>query len=305
MKKNNKQGVWVLALCALFSCKKEAPKEAEVLPTTASFTKLMDEGFNSLLRKAEFDASNNNFVYTSPKGTTVTIDGTCLRKGGSPVSGRVTLEFFEAYDRADMIVANKPTMGKDVNGDLALLESGGQYYVSVKQDGVELGTTCGVRIQAGAGNSGGIKSGMSAWDGTIKDGVLTWVKATSWEVIIDSNKARYDLNIPGFGWYNCDRFYSDPRPKTAVTCLVPSGYANVSQVYCLAKSQPNGLGLVANGKWPVGLDCYLIMVTEKNGQYRWVTKEVTLRDGHTESFDLSQAMVGSRSDYVGHVTLLR
>ena len=297
-----------IATLSLFACKKKSntttTTTTDTPPSAAAYAKLMDDGYNSLLQTATFDASNTAYTYTSPKGTTVTIDGTCLRKNGVAVTGQVTLEFYEAYERKDMIVANKPTMGKTSGGTYELLESGGQYYVGVKQNGTALTTTCNVMISTPASNSGGIKTGMSGFDGVMTDNGLTWEPATKWEVIPDSRKGKYNLNVPGFGWYNCDRFYNDTRPKTSLTLNVPAGYANVSAVYILAKSMPNSLG-GTYGKWPVGLECYLIFVTEKDGQYRWITKETTLVNGHTESFDLAKAQTGSRADYVGHVTLLR
>lgn len=307
MKKTPRSLVMIaFASLSFFACKKKTTTTTptDTPPTAAAFSKLMDDGYNSLVQTATFDASNTAYTYTSPKGTTVTIDGSCLRKNGSAVTGQVTLEFYEAFERKDMIVANKPTMGKTGSGTYELLESGGQFYVAVKQNGTALTSNCSVMITTPASNSGGIKTGMSAFDGKMTDNGLTWEPATTWEVIPDGRKGKYNISVPGFGWYNCDKFYSDTRPKTSLTLNVPTGYANVSSVFILAKSMPNSLG-GAYGKWPVGLECYLIFVTEKDGQYRWITKETTLVNNHTESFDISTAQTGSKADYVGHVTLLK
>jgi hypothetical protein len=305
MKKATRFLAITIAAVSLFACKKKNnTSTADNPPSAANFAKIMDNGFKSKLQTATFDASNTNFVYTSPKGTTVTIDGTCLRNNGASVSGQVTLEFFEAYERADMLVANKPTMGKNSSNGYELLESGGQFYVAVTQNSMLLSTTCKVKISTPAVNSGGIKTGMSAFDGVMTDKGLTWEVATQWEVIPDVHKSRYALDVPGFGFYNCDRFFNDPRPKTKLTMIVPKGYADVSSVYILAKSIPNALG-GAYGDWPVGMECYFIFVTEKDGQYRWITKETTIVNNHTETFDLATAKTGSIQDYIGHVTLLK
>ena len=75
-------------------------------------------------------------------------------------------------------------------------------------------------------------------------------------------------------------------------------------MYLLTKNVPNSLGTIY-GKFPVGLDCYLVFVTENNGNYMWITKEQKLTANHTITFDLKEAKSGKKKDYVGHVTLLK
>ena len=149
---------------------------------------------------------------------------------------------------------------------------------------------------------------MSAWDGVVSGGATSsvpkWMPATKWELIPDSVQAKLNADIPGFGWINFDKFYQDPRPKTEISALIPPGEPNSSAVYLLIKSRPSTLAGIA-GKWPIGLECYMIYVTSKDGQYQWIVKETTIVDKHSETFDLAQARTGSRADYVGHVTLLR
>lgn len=296
-----------IAAISLYACKKDRDNTTTTttdVPTRAAFMKLMDDGYKSMIQTASFNAADTAFVYTSPKGTTVKINGTCLRNNGAPVTGQVTMEFFEAFDRADMIVANKPTMGRNNSGGLEPLESGGEFNVSVKQNGVALTTTCGVLISTPANNSGGIKTGMTAFNGIMTDTAFTWVQAQGWDVVPRALSNKYDMLVPGFDWYNCDKYWNDPRPKTKLTINLPQGYANVSSVYLLTKSMPNSLGL-AVGDWPIGLEGYIIFVTEKDGLYRWITKEITIVNNHTETFDIANAKTGTRADFNGHVTLLK
>lgn len=294
--------VFLLSLQSLTGCKKESNSDEP--PGAESFNKLMDEGYKSLVQTATFDASNSAFVFTSNKGTTVTIDGTCLRKNGGAVSGTVTLEFFEAYDRADMLVANKPTMGRNATGEIELLESAGQYFIAVKQNGSELTSNCGIQISTPESNAKGDITGMNAWDAAESAGKLVWESATKWEVVRNPPKGVLDATVPGMGGFNFDRLKADPRPKTEITALVPSGYANVSTVSIFVKGCPNALGGIY-GWWPIGLECYLIFVTEKNGQYRWIIKETTITSNHAISFDLKDAQTGSRAEYVDQVKLLK
>lgn len=178
------------------------------------------------------------------------------------------------------------------------------FFIDVKKDGKSLTTTCPIQIETPTSNTGGTVSGMVAFNGVIKNGNLTWERANTWEVFTNTQKNTYSLNIPGFGWFNCDKFYGYPEPKTTITANVPTGYADKSQVYLLTKNVPNSLGTIY-GKFPVGLDCYLVFVTENNGNYMWITKEQKLTANHTITFDLKEAKSGKKKDYVGHVTLLK
>lgn len=284
------------------SCTKSSPQDTEYKPTEASFNKLMDAGYKSLIQTATFDASNTNFTFTSSKGTTVTIDGSCLRKNGATVNGTVTLEFFEAFNRSDMVIANMPTMGKNSQGEYEPLLSGGQFSIFAKQDGVELTSACGIKVSTPNANLPSDMSNMSAWDGKIVNGKLIWETATTWETVWNAHKG-LTFTIPGFGRFNCDKFYSDPRPKTKITVQVPTGYSQTSSQAMLIKSIPNSMGGLY-GEFPVGLECYLMFVTEKNGQYQWIIKETTLVSNHTIQFDLKDATLGSKSDYENAIKAL-
>lgn len=274
-------------------------------PNKERFQKLFDDGEESEVQSAHFQASNPNFVFTSSRGTKITINGTCLRLNGAPVTGTVIMNMIELYENERMAVANKPTMGLKANGEKEALLSGGAFFITVKKDGQTLTTTCPVKIEAPVSNTGGAVSGMQAFNGVITDKELTWEPTTSWDVLPPNAQSNnYTMNVPGFGWYNCDKFYNYPEPKTTITANVPSGYGNVSRVFIITKNVPNSLGSIA-GKYPIGLNCYLLFVSESNGKYVFMSKLQTLTANHTVTFDLKDAQVGNRSDYVGHVTLLR
>lgn len=292
----------------LYQCTdKDIMIEDSIIPPSAQrLSELFEDGLRSETAFAHFDSSNNNFIYTSSRGTTVKINGSCLRLNGTPVTGTVIMEFVELYDRAKMLVSNKPTMGIKTNGEKEMMLSGGEFYVSVKKDGSILTTICPVVIETLTSNSGGTVTGMQAFNGAIVNNQLSWTPTTTWDVITNTQVTpnKYTMSVPGFGWFNCDKFYNYPNPKTTITANVPSGYADASQVFIITKNVPNALGTIG-GQYPVGLECYLLFVTENNGNFMWVTKEETLKANHTVFFDLKDAQVGKRADYVGHVTLLK
>lgn len=53
---------------------------------------------------------------TSAKGVKLNINGDCLTKNGNPVTGEVNIEYIELFDKGNMLVTNKPTMGLTADG---------------------------------------------------------------------------------------------------------------------------------------------------------------------------------------------
>lgn len=274
-------------------------------PSAQRLNALFEEGLTSEKAFAHFDSSLPNYMYTSSRGTTVKVNGTCLRLNGAPVTGTVILEFVEMYDRAKMIASNKPTMGIKSPNEQEMLLSGGEFYVNIKKDGNTLTTTCPIIIETSTVNSGGTVAGMQAFNGIISNNALTWEPANNWDVVTNTqlNPNKYVLTIPGFGWYNCDKFFNYPDPKTTITANVPAGYGSASQIFILTKNIPNALG-TTYGKFPVGMQCYLIFVTENNGNFMWIIKEQTLTANHTIYFELKDAKVGKNADFVSNITQL-
>lgn len=289
------------------ACKKKNNGDGDQNITTTTpekYNNLTANGLNSLIQTATFDASNANYVYTSDKGTEVYIDGTCLRKNGQPVTGQVDLSFFEAYEFTDMVIANKATMGKNAAGTYEPLRTGGQYYVSVSQDGVPLTINCGIELHASAALTGGFDDEMVGWAGIFQKADLLWQQDTTVGVGMGRQETGYQLDLPGFGWFNCDKLYNDPRPKTALNIGVPASYVDASNVYAIIKGEPHSLGLATYGEWPVGMELYLIFVSESNGQYIWVTKEVTVQAGHSETFSVANASSGGIAQLQAHLATL-
>jgi hypothetical protein len=304
-----KKLIYVAAVAIIFASCKKNKDEVETPPSDAAWQSLIDNNIAAKTQTATFDASNANFVFTSNKGTKVTLNGTSLRKAGAPVTGPVTLEFLELYDRADLALTNKPTMGKSSPlGEVSLLQTSGSFNIKVKQAGVELTTTTRPKIETFASNSGGVVPGMGPFNGVLNsDNQLVWETATNWEVFPPASSGAnpaYRLEVPGFGWFNSDKFYSFAGPKTTITAQIPQGYSKNCATYLIAKQKPNSLGGLG-GSWPIGLECYLMFLTIKDGKYRWITEETTLTANHTVRFDLSKATTGTEADYVGHVTLLK
>jgi hypothetical protein len=172
--------------------------------------------------------AGTGFTIIGEKGTKVTFAPNALVDGsGNPISGNVTITLKEVLSKKDVMFSGVMT---ESNGQL--LESGGELLVKAKKDGVDVFINPqmpdnGVRVevpkdmnnkdmglfvqekrpQQGGGSTGGQQ----------QQNPSTWVPAPYYPFGNGPNS--YSFTLPGFTWVNCDRFYSDPNPKTTITTL--------------------------------------------------------------------------------------
>lgn len=268
------------------SCEDNFPErttnpDATTPPTAAEFTAMRTAAYNNLKQEFSFDAGDN-FTFTSEKGVSVTIYGSCLTKNGAPVTGEVDIEFVELFDRGTMLVNNKPTMGMTSGGDMSLLISGGEFYISLTQGGIALETNCGYMLSVPVDITGGEDNDMTSFAGTINaNGEVVWeqVQGEFWigNNETGGNEMFYNAFIQEFGWFNCDKFASFTGPMTDIEVIVPQGYNSAnSGIYIAIEGEPNTLGNLY-GQYPVGLECYIIFVSaDEDGNLVYAIKPVTL-----------------------------
>lgn len=285
---------------SLTACKKD-PKptpSTTVSPNGAQLTAFFSSNVTNATQHFTVDAVSGGSIYGN-HGTRVYIAGSILYNGSNQlVTGNVDVALVEIFDRASMILLDKPTMGRLPNGDLSTLISGGEYYLKITQNGQELHTNgSGVWVSIPAGNTGGAQAGMTLFDGLIADdGHLEWQAAADTTVAVDQDSTGMSYNIldGSWGWTNVDRFYSDPRPKTVLKVKLPDGFDNTnSEVYLTYDGEPTALasldifttdGFFSEhyGLIPIGLEVHLIAVTMIDGQLNYSIQGVTIADGQIE-----------------------
>lgn len=299
----------LLTFVALFmqSCNKdeyEVINNGEAIPTSDALKTLFDARLSAISNVKFFEA-NTIFNWTSPKGVVLEIDGSCLRKNGNPVVGEVKILYVEIFDKGNMLTTNKPTLG-NLSGNKELLYSGGEFYIQASQNGVNLTLTCPMSLEIPTSLTGGTQSGMLPFTGTIdSNGDLSWDLATTIKIITTTQDGTpiYAALIPSFGWFNCDRFGGTPGPKTTITANVPAGYGANAGIFLSVKTIPNALGK-SYGQFPVGLDCYLIFVTEKDGKFRYAIKPQVLTADHQVTFSLSETTLGTADELTAAINAL-
>lgn len=327
--KTNLKNIGLLALASILFASCTSNSETTPTPTAAAFKGINEAGIKKNTQNFTATAGAGTISLTSAKGVTIKLNGNALIKNGLPVTGAIDIQFIELFDKGNMIVTNKPTMGIMPNGDRNLLISGGEFFIKATQNGVALGTTSNITLNVPASLTNGIDQDMTLWGGIIDDnGNLAWgagvaidpdgsgiIKRGNLEFIQNS----YNLSIPGFGWTNVDKFYSDPRPKTTILVAAPSGYDNANSAIYLsydgegqnALAKLDTYNSTTNqfsehyGQIPIGLACHVIFVTEDNGNWRYAIKAVTVAAGDVYTFTLSETSVVTETQMVAAINAIQ
>jgi len=130
-------GLFVLSALIFSSCRIDDGNSVALLPLTYQ---TFDAFFEGEGEPSQFfnENANQDILVTGEKGTSILIPANSLMtNGGSLVNGNVDIELKEILDKGDMILSNKSTLAS--NG--AVLESGGEFFISVTQNDQALGIT--------------------------------------------------------------------------------------------------------------------------------------------------------------------
>lgn len=315
-------GLLFLAAISLVSCNNEDNQETPA--TAAEFANIRKEALDKITQEFTITAENGATVLTSEKGVKITINGNCLTKDGNPVTGAVKIEFVEIFNKGNMLVTNKPTMGIMPDGSRNLLISGGEFFIKATQNDKELATTCNITLQVPTSLTDGVDTAMTLWKGIIDDeGNLAWQDARKADGNggkggVEAGQNSYYVSFGNFGWTNVDRFYSDPRPKTTILADAPEGYDNTnSAIYlsydgegtnALAKLDTyTAAGLFSEhyGQIPIGLACHVIFATEDNGMWRYAIKGVTVQANDVYTFTMAETTVGTEAQLIAAINAIQ
>lgn len=322
-----KIGVLFLLIITFGSCDNIDDSNNNLIlpPTAAAFKSISEKGLKKNTQNFTITAGTGVVTITSAKGVKLNINGDCLTKNGIAVTGAFDIEFIELFDKGNMLITNKPTMGIMPDGKKNLLISGGEFFIKATQGGVELQTSCSMNMIVPAALTNGVDNTMTLWNGTIDEkGELAWrenkpnANGTGGKGGVQGEGKNYYVTFGNFGWTNVDRFYSDPRPKTTLLVGVPTGYDNTnSAVYlsydgegtnALAKLDTyttTGLFSEHYGQIPIGLKCHVIFATEDNGQWRYAIKAVTVAANDVYTFTLAETTVGTEAQLIAAINAIQ
>lgn len=253
------------------------------------------------------DATTGGSI-TGEEGTIVQFNSNgFLTENGDAVTGSVDIELIEVYSKGRMALTNMPTKGRNADGDIATLISGGEFYINATQDGHQLKPAAGFTIIAPVDNTGGADEEMGLFTGKVEcdgdDCEVVWEEEAEKGVQIGkrdggANGGTYSVYYAfqsQFGWTNIDRWYSDPRPKTTIFVDVPEGYDNTNcavylsydgEATALASfdvySEETKLFTEHYGLIPIGLEVHFILISIVDGQYNYAVQAATITENHVQ-----------------------
>lgn len=326
--KSNIKNIGLLALATIIfaSCTNNEDL-APIPPTTAAFKGIQENGLKKNTQTFTATAGAGTITLTSAKGVAITLNGNALTKNGNPVTGAIDITFIELFDKGNMLITNKPTMGIMPDGKKSLLKSGGEFFIKASQGGVDLVSNGVIQLQVPANLTGAIDTGMIFWAGdTTDEDNLAWVNPRNpagtggqKDGNVDFKQNSYNVSFGNFGWTNVDKFYSDPRPRTTILAAVPTGYDNTNSAIYLSYDGEgqNALAKLDTynsttqqfsehyGQIPIGLACHVIFATEDNGNWRYAIKAVTVAAGDVYTFTLAETTIASEAQMVAAINAIQ
>jgi hypothetical protein len=281
------------AIVSITACKKDK--------STPNYAKADEFMASHAIKEQSFTGNaGTGFTLTGEKGTKVTFAANAFVDGnGNTVSGNVTVTLKEVLSKKDVLFSGVMT---ESNGQL--LESGGEILVKAQKDGAAL------RVNPALQNDGArveIPKVMNDKDMGLfiqekrpqggasgnnqQQSPFTWTPAPYYPFGNGPNS--YTFSLPSFNWVNCDRFYSDPNPKTTITTLpafqdnnqvtdlqVMLVFKNIATVVTLPFDFTAQKFQSYQNSLPIGLQADLIILgKDSDGFIQFGTQSITISAG--------------------------
>ncbi|RZS98935.1 hypothetical protein [Aquimarina brevivitae] len=296
-----------LLIVLLVSCK----SDDDTQPFEESFD---GEALQQAIQEARAENVQSFAITAETGGEVQGEEGTILSFGpnafedqnGNPVTGSVTIELLEVYDKSKMVLAKLPTNGKRPDGTVETLKSGGEFFINATQAGENLTLATNFMLFAPAAE---FDEGMQLFNGVANDCPepdvacdVVWeeeeqggLEPMQREGPDGQGVSGYGGFLSNFGWTNIDRWFSDPRPKTTLYVNVPEGFDDTNcNVYVSYDGEPTALALLDiyntetelfsehYGQIPIGLEVHIIFVSIQDDQYVYAIQPTTIEEDHTE-----------------------
>lgn len=303
---NTKQIIpaFLVATLSLLAACSDDDKPNKPKPDADALHTFIEENKSSFVQTFTLDAEAGGQL-KGTNGTTLEFpEDAFLTLTDGEVTGDVTIEFIEVYDRSSMLFSNMPTMGKNGDDDMAMLVSGGEFYVNAKQGETLLKPASHFKIIAPTSKTGGDDDEMGIFKGdeecegdvcnVIWEEEDRGLEIVKWQDTGGSYSAYYVIQSE-FGWTNIDKWYNDPRPKTTIYVDVPNGFDNTNcQVFIMYDGEPTALGRMDvydeekgmftehYGLIPIGLEVHFVLISIIDDEIHYAIQGATITENHVE-----------------------
>ena len=298
--KHLKKSIATIAGAALLftACKKDDPSTTsppEPIPGSVELQTYFDQNISDELQAFTIDASSTQ-GFTSANGTQITFNGNSFKHSdGSLVTGNVTIELLEIFDKSGMIRMNAPTLGNVPWGmfqpNMPLI-SGGEFRVKAFQNGeeLELNDGFGYNVNSIVPGGGMADPSMQIFYGRNGD-TLTWDPADSSAIF--GNGPNYVSYFDSLNWCNIDYFMNSTGPMTTIEVELPSGFTNQNSALFISVDGSNSVAPVwgfENGVYtsapsyqlPVGMSVHFVAMAVIGGIPQTAIVSAMIQDGHLE-----------------------
>ena len=299
---------------AFTACKKEPGVDNTYsIPNGVLLTSFYSNQLSSNTQTFVVDATDGGTV-TAANGMTVTIAPASLYYNQTTVvTGNVTVTLVEVYDRGRMATMNKATMGYVPgfvpNDTLAMLISGGEYYLNIAQNGTNVLAPNGVAVTLPADNTGGTLPGMSQFDGVAVGDDLNWavnlLGTVQTVTDIDGNE-HYLIMDKIWGWTNVAQFHASGGPYEMVRASMPTGFTP-SNCELFISYDGQGMNLASldglSGTYftetylhvPIGQPVHFIALAYIDGELYYAVQESVIEEDHIETIPIAEFHATTRA----------
>lgn len=266
-----------------------------------------EQNRENAIQEFTVDASAGGIIVGS-QGSQVEFAPNSFGIDGVPVTGNVTVQLIEIYDKASMLLQDKSTLGKRYNGDKEALKSAGEFFIDASQSGNELELLEMATVNSKPVDFADLDGGMQIFRaGNDLNADEDWIQTDEDGNGEDDDAkirdgqgaagefATYQFDIGEFGWTNLDRWYNYAGAKTEIFIDVPEGLdADNCAVYLSYDGEPTTLARMDvwntelemftehYGLIPVGQEIHIIVVTEIDDQMHYAIQGATVVDDHIE-----------------------
>jgi len=294
MKNLKTLGIALIAGTLIFaSCKKdEQIIDPIITPSknTGALQKFFAKNTVDATQSFVIDATTNQLI-TGSKGTKINFYANSFETlNGQNVTGNIKISLIEIFDKADMMLMNKPTVAVNFQP----LISGGEFNITASQNGKQLRLKKWHSYNVIVPAPGGTTNDMSLFTGDeTKPDTLLW-KAVDSGNIRSVGGNSYSCFFDSLKWTNCDYFGSDPRPQTDVELTLPSGFKpnqcrmflsfdNLKTVSSFYTYKNSTYFSAPNYKLPIGLELHVVAISIINGKPQVSILPTTIVSNHKQT----------------------
>ena len=209
---------------------------------------------------------------------------------GNLLTGTVNIELVELYTLPAMISTNKVTMATQ-NGQIVPLASGGEFYISVTQNGTPVNIANPMSISTAPATNPA--NSMQLFNGNVDtDGNILWSLDNPGTLLLDTASYRYLFDWTGdYDWRNCDYFLNSPNAQTNVTVLLPSYCEGTNTLVYGAFPGENiltNLNHISGSEFatnpgytlPEGMSFYTVAITLHDNLLKYAIQQSTIGSNH-------------------------